>query len=90
MEVEEVQKTALAKSMENVHDGVWMWRRILFGSGNEHFTSFACQFLMDAFLASTPAYPGREEGQKKSQAKTMGSVHDGLHVWESILTRVTE
>jgi hypothetical protein len=57
---------------------------------NEHFTSFACQFLMDAFLASTPAYPGGEEGQKKSQAKTMGSVHDGLHVWESILTRVTE
>jgi len=35
MEVGEVQKTALAKRMESVHDGVWMWGRILFGSGNE-------------------------------------------------------
>ncbi|KAH8747549.1 hypothetical protein BGZ57DRAFT_935602 [Hyaloscypha finlandica] len=35
MEVGEAQKTALAKSMESVHDGVWIWGRILFGLGNE-------------------------------------------------------
>ena len=57
---------------------------------NEYFASFACQILMDPLLASTLACPGGEEGQNKFLAKTTGSVHDGLHVWEGISTRVTE
>jgi len=46
--------------------------------------------LAKSCLASVPTYMGVEEGQKELLIQNMESGHDGVHIWERILTWVSE